>query len=299
MSDITSWHSYPRIYNMGHAAIKELFLDDVLIEEKIDGSQFSFGRFDGELKCRSKSKQLVLDAPEKLFLKAIDTASGLDLKDGWTYRAEYLQKPKHNSLAYDRTPKDHLIIFDISPTEEEYLCYSEKQAEAERVGLEVVPIMFCGKVTNPGDLLDFLEKESVLGGQRIEGVVVKNYRRFGRDKKVLLGKHVSEAFKEKHNKQWKKGHPNSADITQILIGNYKIEARWQKAVQHLRDDGRLLGDVKDIGGLIKETQYDIEKECKQEIMEALFKYYFPQIKRACVGGLPEWYKNQLVEKQFA
>ena len=42
----TSWHSYPQIYNLGHKAIAGIFDDDVLIEEKIDGSQFSFGRGD-------------------------------------------------------------------------------------------------------------------------------------------------------------------------------------------------------------------------------------------------------------
>ena len=35
--------SYPKIYNLGHKYLEELFLDDVLIEEKIDGSQISFG----------------------------------------------------------------------------------------------------------------------------------------------------------------------------------------------------------------------------------------------------------------
>ena len=32
MSD--SWHSYPSIFAMGHRALKELFLDPVIVEEK-------------------------------------------------------------------------------------------------------------------------------------------------------------------------------------------------------------------------------------------------------------------------
>jgi ATP-dependent RNA circularization protein (DNA/RNA ligase family) len=35
--------SYPSIYALGHRAIRELFDGPVVVEEKIDGSQFSFG----------------------------------------------------------------------------------------------------------------------------------------------------------------------------------------------------------------------------------------------------------------
>ncbi len=46
----------------------------------------------------------------------------------------------------------------------------------------------------PADLYALLEKESILGG-KVEGIVVKNYARFGKDKKVLMGKYVSEQGK--------------------------------------------------------------------------------------------------------
>lgn len=41
-----SWTSYPKIWNVGHAAVATMFDHPVLVEEKVDGSQFSFGRFD-------------------------------------------------------------------------------------------------------------------------------------------------------------------------------------------------------------------------------------------------------------
>lgn len=43
-----SWHSYPSIFAIGHRALAELLLDPVIVEEKVDGSQFSFGLFDHE-----------------------------------------------------------------------------------------------------------------------------------------------------------------------------------------------------------------------------------------------------------
>ena len=37
--------SYPKIYSLGHAAILDLLDGRVIVEEKVDGSQFSFGLF--------------------------------------------------------------------------------------------------------------------------------------------------------------------------------------------------------------------------------------------------------------
>jgi hypothetical protein len=301
-----SWHSYPSLFAIGHRALNELLLDPVLVEEKIDGSQFSFGLFahseDGELvtKCRSKSVQLNLIAPEKMFSKAIEVVQALTpvLHIGWTYRAEYLQKPKHNALAYDRTPEKHLMVFDINPGQEHYLSYWEKKEECERIGLECVPLIYEGMIESASQFRAMLDRVSVLGGQKIEGVVVKNYRRFGPDKKVLMGKFVSEAFKEVHNAEWKASNPGKADIVQALIETLRTPARWNKAIQHLREQGLIDDSPKDIGLLFKEVHADIRKECVEIISEKLVEWAMPNILRGVCAGLPEWYKDKLVERQF-
>lgn len=295
---MSSWHSYPSVYALGHKAIEELLLDPVLVEEKIDGSQFSFGRFNGELKVRSKNKQMEPDSPEKLFKEAVETVKLLDLKDGWTYRGECLQKPKHNALAYDRVPKGNVILFDINTEEESYLPYSEKQNEAERIGLEVVPILFSGKVESAQDVLGFLDRVSILGGQKIEGVVLKNYGRFGADKKALMGKYVSEAFKEVHKHEWGESNPKQGDIVIRIITMLKTPARWNKAIQHLAEKGELDNSPKDIGKLMAECQQDIKKECEDEIKSMLYTWAIGHILRGVTGGLPEWYKAKLLENQF-
>lgn len=46
--------SYPKIYALGHKAIEELLHDDVCVQEKVDGSQISFGLLDGKLYISSK-----------------------------------------------------------------------------------------------------------------------------------------------------------------------------------------------------------------------------------------------------
>jgi len=296
MSD--SWHSYPSIFALGHKAVADLFLDPVVVQEKVDGSQFSLGRFGGELRCRSKGAQLVVDAPEKMFGPAVETARNLALNDGWTYRCEFLQKPKHNALAYDRVPEKHLILFDVNPEHEEYLGPLALAAEGRRLGLEVVPLLFEGLVTSMQDITRFLEMASILGGQKVEGIVVKNYARFGLDKKALMGKYVSEKFKEVHAREWRLGNPKAGDIIAQMINRYRTPARWQKALQHLTERGGVEGSPRDIGPLIREVPEDVERECADEIREALWAWAWPKIRRGLNAGLPEWYKSSLAEQAF-
>ena len=65
--------------------------------------------------------------------------------------------------------------------EEIYLPYDQVVIEAARLDLEVVPLLFIGKVESAEQLKAFLETQSFLGGQKIEGVVVKpvDYNHFG------------------------------------------------------------------------------------------------------------------------
>ena len=292
--------SYPKIYAMGHPQLRDLLADEVIVEEKVDGSQISFGVLDGELMVRSKGKQLLLDAPEKMFNKAVAEIREMapNLKPNMIYRGEYLQSPKHNTLCYDRHPEHHIILFDVDDGMQTFVRYEDKKAEAERIGLECVPLLYQGKLDSLEVFNELLEKESILGGTKIEGVVVKNYMRFGRDGKVLLGKYVSEAFKEKHDKEWKKGNPNGKDVVQMLIEELRSEARWVKAVQHMREAGDLTESPKDIGKLINEVKKDILEEEVEHIKERLYKWAQGQILRGATAGLPQWYKERLAAAQF-
>ena len=296
----TSWHTYPKVWNVGSVELSTFFDEPVQAEEKCDGSQFSWGVFNGELKARSKGKELIIDAPEKLFSKAVETIQSLksNLRDGWTYRGEYLAKPKHNALAYDRHPERHIIIFDINDGHESYLSYEDKAAEAKRLGLEVVPLIYRGMITSPEQFLKLMDNVSILGGQKIEGVVLKNYTKFGRDKKVLMAKHVTEAFKEVHKAEWKVGNPKQNDILHILSAKYTTPARWNKAILHLKERGELQNSPRDIGNLIKEVQSDLTIECGADIKEELYKWAIENLLRSVIKGLPLWYKEQLVKEQF-
>lgn len=295
-----SWSSYPKSYSLGHKMISELFSDEVVVEEKIDGSQFSFGVFGSDIRVRSKGVEIDINNCEGMFALAVETVKELapKLTNGFTYRAEYLRTPKHNTLAYERVPKKHLIIFDILSGPECYLTYEQKVNEATRLGLETVPLIFSGRINSSDQVLDYMEKVSVLGNAKIEGMVFKNYNKFGPDKKILIGKYVSETFKEVHKVNWKKENPKQNDIIILLGEAYKTEARWAKAKQRLSEISKEEISLRDIPRLLKEVQQDVCLECESEIKDKLFAWAWPQISRQIIKGLPEWFKKQLMNEQF-
>lgn len=110
--------AYPKIFAIGSPYIPNLFKGRVEVTEKIDGSQFNFG-LDSKKNfvMRSKGKDIYIDDPEKMFLKAIDyvVSIGEKIKNRFSpetfFYAEFLSKAKHNVLNYKRIPKNHLILF--------------------------------------------------------------------------------------------------------------------------------------------------------------------------------------------
>lgn len=83
------------------------------------------------------------------------------------------------------------------------------------------------------------------------------------------------------------------------IEHLRTPARWNKAIQHLREAGILIDAPQDIGHLIKETQADIKKECLDLIQQKLLEWALPHVLRGVVRGLPEWYKEELLKLQFS
>ncbi len=295
-------NSYSHIYQLGHREVVDIFNHYVIIEEKVDGSQFSFGvTEDGEIMCRSRGKDQYPNT-DKMFELAVEVVQRLAhiLTPGWVYRGEYLSKPKHNTLAYDRVPTGHIVIFDIDTGDQCYLSQFKKCAEAHRIGLETVPFKFGGDDFG-GDMtrmLKMLEDESFLGGQKIEGLVIKAYDHYDRSGKVLMCKYVSEAFKEIHVKDWKLRNKGNKDVIESIVVGLRTTARWEKGLQHLKERGELKDEVCDIGPLIKEIQADVLEECEGQIKDLLYQWAIRNIERGVVRGCAEWYKAKLAEKCF-
>ena len=293
--------AYPKIFTIGTNYIRDIFKDPVEITEKIDGSQFAFGRVKGEVFIRSKGAMLYFENHQKMFSEAISYIDQIRdrIPDGYVFYAEYLQKPKHNTLKYDRIPKNHLMLFGVMTIGQKMILDTSKYADLFEI--ENVPVIDFVKVENIADLNALLDRESALGGCKVEGIVAKNFNRpfllGGQPIPIMAGKFVSEGFKEVHRDRWGAEEKTKGRL-EIFMESFRTEARWEKAVQHLSERGELENEPRDMGKLFKEVQSDIEAEETENIKNFLLSEFIGQIKRKATAGMPEWYKNRLAERSF-
>lgn len=298
-------NAHPKIFAIGQRYIQNIFEDSVFVEEKVDGSQFSFAKIDGEMIYRSKGKRQMAECPDKLFKNGITYLESIKdiIPENIQFYCEYLSKPKHNTLAYERTPKNYLVLFGAYHIDSDKFYYARSILEryADILNIDIIPTLYYGKIESIEQLKEFLKKDSYLGNSKIEGVVIKNYNKDillgGHIIPIMCGKYVSEEFKEVHTRNWKKDKTGKGRW-ETFQEQYQTEARWLKAVQYLRDSGELEQSPKDIGKLMKRVNLDIIEECKEEICEFLWKEFSKELLRKATKGLPEWYKDQLVKESF-
>ena len=295
MSNPNEIPSYGKVYVAGNRFVSNIFEGDTVIQEKIDGSQFSFAMDEqGELYFRSRNVAIDPHADPGMFAQGV--AAIIDRKSmlspGFLYRGEYLSKPKHNTLVYERVPTGHVIIFDIISPDGAYLTYKQMKLFAGNAGLEVVP-QYAQGLNSVEIAVGLLDEKPVLGGEMIEGVVIKNYARPTEDGHLMKAKLIRWDFKETHATDWKLRNPTQSDILRSIGEALNNEQRWNKAIQRMRDAGTLQEAPQDISPLLKEIQSDILEEEADHIKEELFKWAKKDILRSAHRGFPEWYKRRL------
>lgn len=295
--------AYPKIFALGSPQTERIFQGEIEITEKLDGSQIAFGKVDGEVLIRSKGAQIFPEAVQKMFRNAViqilDPIRQDLYEEGTVYYGEYLDRNKHNVLCYERIPRDHIAIFGVKKANGKFLNYSAMDYEAKRIGFDVVPLLPSVEAASFDQLL---ERESYLGGVKIEGFVIKNYsQEFLLGNQVIpfmAGKYVSEAFKEIHKKNWKAENTGKGRW-ETYKDQFNTEPRFRKAVQHLRDAGLLTQTPKDIGSIIREVHKDIELEEKVNIQDFLWNEFGSELLRSSTRGIAEWYKKELAHNAFS
>lgn len=298
--------SFPKIHHIGgHSLVEHVFDDVVQITEKIDGSQFTFGVIDGVLQLRSKGATMgvskgtraahIGNVP-KLFKPVVDYVTSIEsrIPQNLFFYGETLCKPRHNTLEYARVPKNHFMLFAVSQKDQCTFIEDHSVIEqyAQILDVDVVPLLFQGKCKEE-DIPGFV-KGSVLGGCIAEGVVIKQFKYFEYYSKVmniLAVKYVTEQFREKHSKSTTYKQPK--DRMDELIDSYRTVARWNKAVQHLRELDKLENCPKDIPTIMTEVRYDIIEEELENIKTELWVMFHKEFMSKVTKGLPEWYKTTL------
>lgn len=300
--------AFPKIFHIGEDFITNLFKGEVEITEKIDGSQFDFGIDpDGIVVFRSHYQQLTYKPVPRMFEKAKEQVDRIisilqenNLTDIYFY-CEYLSKPKHNILNYGRVPKNNLYLFGMKEGRSFVSDSVKLGSYADLMDIERPRVLYIGEVKDVKELEEYLDCDSVLGSGKIEGIVIKNYNEPAVMGSIYLpvsmGKYVSEKYKEKHGTEWK-GSFTSKGKLEIFLGSFQTEARWDKAIQHLKEDDKLENAPKDIGKLIVEIERDLIEEEAETIKNGLYRIFVKDIVRKTTRGFPEHYKKKLMERGF-
>lgn len=293
--------SYPKILPLVGKHADLVLGVRVEVTEKVDGSMFAFGKdHDGKLHFRSKGREIDENIADKLFRPAVEHVLSIEsrLPRGVCYYGETLFRPNHNTLNYERVPKGHIALFGMFDWDRTAgNPYQQLADEAARLDMDAVPLLAEGEFGELKDFLALMEGVSYLGNEQMEGIVIKDYARpmefSGMIYPLTAVKYVSERFKEKHSNN--PDYVPTKNKLEEIMRAYRTEARWAKAVQHLRDDGKLTGEPKDIGLLMGELVRDMVEEEKENFKEELYQLYRKDWMRFVQRGLPEWYKQKLLE----
>lgn len=297
-------NSYPKVWHWGAVPLidgpdnRPFAAGNCLVQEKVDGSQISFGLIDGELSIRSKNTDIT-DGSNSMFLPAIEAIRSMDLTPEVVYRGECLTKPKHNTLKYHRTPASFIALFDAYDSLNNlWATPKELHGAADALGCDAVPTLHVGPIDKEkfGELL---ETESFLGGPKIEGIVIKRYDMLTKLYQPAFAKFVSADFKEQHTKSWRERNPGSGEFLEELGAEFRNPARFRKAVERARDAGTLTNSPKDIGPLMKDLSVDFEQEWTDELSRRLWEHYRKTIMASANRGFAEWYKLELAEGAWA
>ncbi len=286
---------YSKVHQLYHREVHRMRGHQVVIQEKVDGSQISFGRKDGKLFVRSKNRMVDIENPDGMFANAVGVLRDRPLPDNYVFRGEYLKTPKHNVLAYDRIPKDHIVIYDIENGDgsNDYLPPEVVGKIANRSGFEVVPTFWQGLFEKMNqDLIDVLmNNQSILDGQLIEGLVFKCYDVFDSRDKTLMCKFVRPEVREMISGSRGK---TRRDIIEEIGDRLSTTARFEKAVQYARDAMMLVDEPKDIGVLMRILNTDFEEHV-DEIKTLLYDHFRKDIIRVANRGFAEFYKDKLLK----
>ncbi len=293
--------SYPKILPLVGKHADLVLRQQVEITEKVDGSMVAFGKdHEGKLHFRSKGRAIDENVVDKLFRPAVEHVLSIEsrLPRGVCYYGETLFRPNHNTLHYERVPKGHIALFGMFDWDRtggnEWNVLAD---EAARLDMDICPLLAEGEFGELLAITALMEGKSFLGKEDMEGIVIKDYAHpiefAGMVYPLTALKYVSERFKEKHSLNPE--YVPNRDKLEELFRSYRTEARWDKAIQHLRDDGKLVGEPKDIGILMAELWRDVVEEEKENFKEELYKMYKKRLAGVVQAGFPEYYKRKLLE----
>ena len=222
--------------------------DHIIVEEKIDGANFSF-RYDAEKDQICSFSRRVELHPKNTLFGAWEWSQKLDKKkiaevlgNNLIMFAEWLAP---HTVKYPDKKYFNAYCFDIMNAEtEQYLPQEQVNKVVQDLGLSYVPVFYDGPFTS-WEALASLVGRTELGGEYGEGIVIKNMTRLNDPDEnfQFYVKIVGEAFKEKKAiggwgmKMLDRKHEKS--VEQELTESVVTTARVRKLILKMVDEQEL------------------------------------------------------------
>ena len=250
---------YDSIPRYGKQGTRDILGTEVVVMEKLDGANASFGIIDGELKMFSRNQELNEHNTLRGFYDwvklNVDTSK---LIINTIYFGEWLVP---HSVQYKKEAQHKFYLFDIYHSDvNEYLSSKIVQSQAKFIGLETPRVLFEGELQDVSELQQYVGLSELTEIPNTgEGIVVKDYE--GQQ----FVKIVSDKFKE--TKSIKQPSLDRTDIG-TLIDSVLTPQRVEKLIHKKIDLGLLPAelDITDTGNVLKALSSDVVNDIFEEEM---------------------------------
>ncbi|WIL49617.1 RNA ligase family protein [Bacillus bombysepticus] len=294
---------YMDVVRLGHRSTVGVLNegDEIVIQEKIDGANASFMVYGESIRCFSRNRELSEGNTLGGFYQFANSLDSYKLLDGYLYFGEWLNPHKIRYGSYEK----QFILFDIYDLHrDKYVSFSVVKMEAQRLGLNLVPVFYEGPYRGFEHLQQFVGKTQ-LGGklgdmETGEGIVVKNVSyldRFGKQQFVKL---VTDAFREVQSQKAPKD-PRKKTEEQVFVDTCMTKARVEKLIHKLVDEGILDGkfDITDMQVILQNLGGHVYDDMLKEESEMLPKEFEEkQIRKAIGRGLAVIVKEIIREREL-
>lgn len=271
----TEFHKYPKITRYGHRDTERLLEnpnDIIYVQEKIDGANFRFmPDEEGKITFGSRNTNLTEAENTKGWTRCIDfITSKIGDKDLRPYAncIFYGECCIPHTLKYSWDSIPMFLGFDIMK-DGEFLDFEEVVKIYKELDLPMVPMLptLRAEELKGIEITDEHVPPSTYGEFKAEGIVLKNYRT-----KTFV-KYVRAQFKEVHESVFGANQKPADDFNEKLINVYCTDARVEKMVRKMVDEGNEL-DMKLMVSLPHRVWDDIVEEHSVEIMNTTWTLNF-------------------------
>ena len=291
-------HKYHKIRLLGSPETVHIFdnpEDDIVIEEKIDGSNLRV-YMNGDTKIFG-SRRVLFKTDDKIDPQMREAVSFLKKKLPATVSypvVVYGEAKTHRRLKYDYDRMPPFQLFDIYSVELEwYMPLEYIQAKSEEWGIPMVPVV---DVVKAGELRkryidDDIVPVSAYGDIKAEGVVLKNYKR------QIFAKYVRSDLAESKKNRSKPEDNLDNQATLVFIGRHVTKERIEKAIYRLVDDGNPLA-MQLMKELPQEVLIDLYEETDlKELKDVNMRLLKKSIAQRCVKVLKEMILSQALRAE--